>query len=76
MKNPATTKDEKTCNHRLKCIHCQKEFSPLNKTKKYCSDLCRTKNFYEQKTTSITMVINIFKEEKKGFLRRLLSLIW
>ena len=68
---------EKNCQHKRKCLYCQKEFTHGRSDKKFCSSTCKAKNWDKNHTPlrAIVMVVTA-PTIKQGFIKRVFNLIW
>jgi hypothetical protein len=63
---------EKNSLHKRLCLNCEREFTPMRSTKKYCSGKCRSSHHNEKKMWQVYIDTIIFKEEKElNILKRL-----
>lgn len=69
--------ETQTCKHKLKCVHCQKEFSPIRSDQRFCNATCRGRNWAEkQPSKPLVLIYYVRESQKKGFFRKLLNWIW
>lgn len=66
-------KTESTCNHKLKCEHCKKEFKPLHSFKIPLPEKDNRPNIYKESHVSVNIHI---QPERKGIFKWLAGLVW
>jgi hypothetical protein len=71
-----TKETEKRVQKGRYCLYCEKEFTPLRSTKKYCTGKCRSNHFNEKKMWEHCIATIIFEEKKKdNFFKKVVNLL-